>query len=423
QATMTRTTETTFTVRTMTGRRVSKLSAILMICFALLLTKSCGIVALSGDLEINAGGSGQELAQAELWSDTTTTKDLEEGSGWQSTLPADDTTESSTDLPNESTTVPEETETTTTAIADDNTTETDEETTSIGEESTTTGSGDNEAATTIEQESSSASDSSSPATETSTPAQETTTAAPSTSSAALETSSQETSSSPAPESSSSSAPESSSSSEATTIAVTPPTFQCQAAGLFPHISGDCRRYHNCLFNPLLRQLQEIELVCPPLTVFSPSLSRCGRDIAECLEDTFQCPRVGRFAGHDDTYYYSCMASLQGSFHKFVVRCSSGQRFDALIGGCYRYDWSQLVPGQEATEISDLAAIKRELKQNKLDEKLRLKAQKQQEKLAKKQQKLEEKAAKKAAKEQAKQQAKAEKDKAKGESIESPESAE
>lgn len=357
-----------------------------------LLTKSCGIVALSGEGS-ESSGQGQGLGQAEPWSDTTTTtiQPSEEGSGWETTE-APNTT-----LAPEETTQPEE-----------ETTQPEEETTSGAAE----GSGNGETTTPADQESSSSGSGDG----------ETTTDAP-------ESSGQPETSSPsaAPEETTTLEPETTSSSTAapdTTIAPTPaPTFQCQTAGLFPHIGGDCRRYHNCLLNPVLHQLQDVELTCPNLSVFSATLGRCVRDVSECPEDTFQCPGVGRFAGHDDTYYYSCVASLQGGFHKFVVRCSSGQRFEAMIGGCWRYDWTQIVPGQEATEVSDLAAIKRELKQYKAEEKLRLKAQKQQEKLARKQQKLEEKAAKKAAKEQAKQQAKAEKDKAKGVSIESAESEE
>ncbi|XP_016977004.1 uncharacterized protein DDB_G0271670 [Drosophila rhopaloa] len=435
---------TTFTVRKMTGRKISKFSTILVLCAALLLTKSCGILALSGD-----GSAAQDVAQAEPWSDTTTTiQPSEEGSGWESTTPGgwdQDTTK-----------------------ADEGTTAVDEGTTTDDQENSTGASGDGETSTAAPETSPAGQESSSLAPETSSVPEETSSAPAETSSAPEETSSapEETSSAPEdttpapeetttaePESSSSSStsqsegsssastaePESSSPAEAessspssssssatpaeTTIAPTPPTFKCQAAGLFPHISGDCRRYHNCLYNPVLRQLQEIEVTCPLLTAFSPSLGRCVRDLAECQEDGFPCLAVGRFAGQDETYYYSCVASLQGGFHKFIVRCSSGQRFEAVIGGCWRYDWTQIVPGQEATEVSDLAAIKRELKLYKAEEKLRQKALKEQEKLAKKQQKLEEKAAKKAAKEQAKQQAKAEKDKAKGESIESAESAE
>ncbi|EDV46679.1 uncharacterized protein F26C11.3 [Drosophila erecta] len=394
------TTQTTFTVRKMTGRRISKLTTVLLFCAALLLTKSCGILALSGD----GSAQSQDVGQSEPWSDATTTtttiQPSEEGSGsggWELTTEADTT------IPSEETTVG------------------NEETTVSEEETSTNASGDVETTTVVPE--------TSPADQESSSAPEETTSAPEESSAAPE----ETTTAPAEsESSSSSSPaEPESSSPSTpagiTIAPTPPTFKCQTAGLFPHISGDCSRYHNCLLNPVLRQLQDIELSCPELTIFSPSLGRCVRDLAECQDEGFQCLAVGRFAGLDETYYYSCVASLQGGFHKFIVRCSSGQRFEALIGGCWRYDWTQIVPGQEATEVSDLAAIKRELKLYKAEAKLRLKAQKEQEKLAKKQQKLEEKAAKKAAKEQAKQQAKAEKDKAKaeakGDSIESAESAE
>ena len=430
------TTQTTFTVRKMTGRRMSKLSTVLLFCAALLLTKSCGILALSGD----GLPQSQDVGQAELWSDDATTTIIspsEESSGsggWELTTEADTTIPSEeTTAGNEETTVSEEetstdasgdVETTTaapeTSPADQESSSAPEETTSAPEETTSAP----EETTSAPEESSSAPDQTSSApNESSAPPEETSSAPEQTSSAP-----EETSSAPAePESSSTSSAASPSTPAGTTIAPTPPTFKCQTAGLFPHISGDCSRYHNCLLNPVLRQLQDIELTCPELTVFSPSLGRCVRDLAECQVESFPCLSVGRFAGIDETYYYSCVASLQGGFHKFIVRCSSGQRFEPLIGGCWRYDWTQIVPGQEATEISDLAAIKRELKLYKAEAKLRLKAQKEQEKLAKKQQKLEEKAAKKAAKEQAKQQAKAEKDKAKaeakGESIESAESAE
>nr|ABE73228.1 IP15830p [Drosophila melanogaster] len=472
------TTQTTFTVRKMTGRRMSKLSTVLLFCAALLLTKSCGILALSGD----GLPQSQDVGQAELWSDDATTTIIspsEENSGsggWELTTEADTTIPSEeTTAGNEETTVSEEetstdasgdVETTTaapetspadqesssapeeTTSAPEETTSAPEETTSAPEESSSApeeSSSAPEETTSAPEESSSAPEESSSAPEETTSAPEESSSAPDqtssapnessappeeTSSAPEQTSSapEETSSAPAePESSSTSSAASPSTPAGTTIAPTPPTFKCQTAGLFPHISGDCSRYHNCLLNPVLRQLQDIELTCPELTVFSPSLGRCVRDLAECHVESFPCLSVGRFAGIDETYYYSCVASLQGGFHKFIVRCSSGQRFEPLIGGCWRYDWTQIVPGQEATEISDLAAIKRELKLYKAEAKLRLKAQKEQEKLAKKQQKLEEKAAKKAAKEQAKQQGKAEKDKAKaeakGESIESAESAE
>ncbi|XP_032581372.1 flocculation protein FLO11 [Drosophila sechellia] len=445
------TTQTTFTVRKMTGRRMSKLSTVLLFCAALLLTKSCGILALSGD----GLPQSQDVGQAELWSDATTTiiSPSEESSGsggWELTTEADTSIPSEeTTAGNEETTVSEEetstdasedVETTTaapeTSPADQESSSAPEETTSVPEETTSAP----EESSSAPEESSSAPEATSSAPETTAAPEDTssapdqTSSAPEESSAAPEETSsapeqtssapEETPSAPAePESSSSSSSASPSTPAGTTIAPTPPTFKCQTAGLFPHISGDCSRYHNCLLNPVLRQLQDIELTCPELTVFSPSLGRCVRDLAECQAESFPCLSVGRFAGLDETYYYSCVASLQGGFHKFIVRCSSGQRFEPLIGGCWRYDWTQIVPGQEATEISDLAAIKRELKLYKAEAKLRLKAQKEQEKLAKKQQKLEEKAAKKAAKEQAKQQAKAEKDKAKGESIESVESAE
>ncbi|EDW56125.1 GM22950 [Drosophila sechellia] len=429
------TTQTTFTVRKMTGRRMSKLSTVLLFCAALLLTKSCGILALSGD----GLPQSQDVGQAELWSDATTTiiSPSEESSGsggWELTTEADTSIPSEeTTAGNEETTVSEEetstdasedVETTTaapeTSPADQESSSAPEETTSVPEETTS-----------APEESSSAPEESSSAPEATSSAPETTAAPEDTSSAPDQTSSAPEESSAAPEETSSAPEQTSSAPEETPSAPAEPESSSSSssaspstpAGLFPHISGDCSRYHNCLLNPVLRQLQDIELTCPELTVFSPSLGRCVRDLAECQAESFPCLSVGRFAGLDETYYYSCVASLQGGFHKFIVRCSSGQRFEPLIGGCWRYDWTQIVPGQEATEISDLAAIKRELKLYKAEAKLRLKAQKEQEKLAKKQQKLEEKAAKKAAKEQAKQQAKAEKDKAKGESIESVESAE
>ncbi|KAH8291597.1 hypothetical protein KR018_003488 [Drosophila ironensis] len=382
---------TTFTVRKMTGPRISKLSTILLLCAALLLTKSCGILALSGD------GSDQAVGQAEAWSETTTIQN-EEGSG-------------STPFPEVDTTQPGD-EVLTTEADEETTAPADQETTVADQEDATAGSGDAETTNAGDESSSSS------APETSTAAAETSSSEPETSTVAAETTSSEPETSTSvPETTTSSAAE-----ETTTLAPPPPPFQCEAAGLFP-IAGDCRRYHNCLKNPVLNHLQDIEITCPPLTAFSASLGRCVRDVAECPDDAFVCPAVGRFAGHDDSYYYFCVASLQGGLHKYLVRCSAGQRFETATGGCWRYDWTQIVPGQEATEISDLAAIKRELKLYKAEEKLRLKAQKQQEKLAKKQQKLEEKAAKKAAKEAAKEQAKAEKDKAKGQSIESTESEE
>ncbi|XP_017064593.1 mucin-5AC [Drosophila eugracilis] len=410
-------TQTTFTVRKMTGRRISKFSTILLFCAALLLTKSCGILALSGD-----GSVSQDVGKAEPWTETTTIQPTEDGSGsggWELTTEADTTpSNEETTAANEETTISDE-ETSTADSEDEETTTAAPETTPADQESSSSA-----------PETTSASESSSVPDETTSAPEETTSAPEETTSAPEETTSAPEETTSAPEKTTSAAEETTTVEPAqpdTTIAPTPPPFQCQTAGLFPDNSGDCRRYHNCLFNPLLRQLQDIELTCPALTVFSPSLGRCVRDLAECQEDSFSCLAVGKFAGHDETYYYNCVASLQGGFHKFIVRCSSGQRFEPLIGGCWRYDWTQIVPGQEATEVSDLAAIKRELKLYKAEQKLRLKAQKEQEKLAKKQQKLEEKAAKKAAKELAKQQAKAEKEKekakGKSESIESTESEE
>ncbi|SPP88651.1 mucin-5AC [Drosophila guanche] len=443
--TRTRTTETTFTVRrTMTGK-FSMATSILLLCAALLLTKSCGILALSGD-------GNNQLVQAEPWNDASTTT---EGSGWETTtpLPKEETTQAPIEV--ESTT-PEQEGTTpeaeTTTSAEQETSAPAEETstgaplqpesttgaplepeTTTGaplEPETTTGAPLEPESTTgapVQPESTTGAPVQ-PESTTGAPVQpESTTGAPvqpeSTTGAPVQPESttgapvqpeSTTGASNQPDSTTSQAGAGGEPTATTTLtpAPTPPVFECQTAGLFPHIGGDCRRYHNCLWNPLLRLLQEQEGECPPLTAFSPQLGRCVRDVSVCKDDEFECLAVGRYAGHDDTYYYSCMASLQGGLHKFIVRCSSGQRFEPLIRGCWRYDWTQIVPGQESLELSDLAAIKRELKLYKAEEKLRQKALKEQEKQARKQQKLEEQAAKKAAKELAKQQAKAEKEAAK-----------
>ncbi|XP_017156600.1 mucin-5AC [Drosophila miranda] len=413
----TETTETTFTVRrTMTSRsgKFSMATSILLLCAALLLTKSCGILALSGD----GSSDSNQLGQADPWSDSTTTtlgQETEGSGGWETTttIQEEETTEAPTTPELETTTAEDETSTagqeTTTANQETSTAAVEITTAAPLEPETTTGAP-------LEPESTTGAPLE-PETTTGAPVEpETTTGAP----VEPETTTNQ------PESTTAGAgdePPATTTEEpalGTTLTPTPepapaptvPVFECQTAGLFPHIGEDCRRYHKCLWNPLLRLLQEQEMVCPPLTAFSPTLRRCVRDVSVCKADEFECLAVGRYAGHDDTYYYSCMASLQGGLHKFIVRCSSGQRFEPLIGGCWRYDWTQIVPGQEALEVSDLAAIKRELKLYKAEEKLRLKALKEQEKLARKQQKLEEQAAKKAAKELAKQQAKAEKEAAK-----------
>lgn len=165
-------------------------------------------------------------------------------------------------------------------------------------------------------------------------------------------------------------------------------------------------------------LNEYDLVCPPLLAFSPEYGRCVRDVSACDNDAFVCASPGRFAGNDSSYYYNCVVSLRGGYHKYIVRCSPGQRFEPLIGRCWRYDWTVYQPGQ-AYEAEDLAAIKQEQKQLKTEEKLRKKAEKIKAKELLKQQKLADKLAKKAAKEKAKQEAKANKP-VSIESVESPE---
>ncbi|XP_022211784.2 LOW QUALITY PROTEIN: mucin-5AC [Drosophila obscura] len=405
--TTTRNTQTTFTVRRTMSGKFSMATSILLLCAALLLTKSCGILALSGD-------GNSQLGQAEPWNDASTTT---EGSGWETittptptTIQEEETTETTIETesttPEQETTTPEEAETTTASA---------QETSAPAEETTTAAPVEPESTTGAPLEPNHHNNPVESESTTGAPLEpETTTTAP--------VQSESTTSQAPNQPDSTTAGAGAESTETTTEepalgttltpAPAPPVFECQTAGLFPHIGGDCRRYHNCLWNPLLRLLQEQETVCPPLTAFSPQLGRCVRDVSVCKDDEFECLAVGRYAGHDDTYYYSCVASLQGGLHKFIVRCSSGQRFEPLIGSCWRYDWTQIVPGQESLELSDLAAIKRELKLYKAEEKLRLKALKEQEKLARKQQKLEEQAAKKAAKELAKQQAKAEKEAAK-----------
>ncbi|EDW65799.1 uncharacterized protein Mur18B [Drosophila virilis] len=438
--TTTRTTQTTRTT-TMTARRgkFSTASSVLLLCAALLMTKSCGILALSGD------GNAQLPGQADAWSETTT---VSEGSGWEVTI-------GSTDQPEELTTEPIE-ELDTTTIGADIPTEGAEETTAPADAATTLNPNEPEQETTVApneeqstagpgeeqsttggpgEEQSSSSPSEQPSTSgpgveqsSSSPGEQPSTSSPG--------ESQSTTSGPGEEQSSSSPSEEpptttpseelpTTTTEAepviTTIAPTPPAppvFECPTVGLFPDISGDCQRFHNCLLNLLTGELKSYDMVCPPLLAFSPTYGRCMRDLAECDNDAFVCQRPGHFAGSDETHYYNCVPNLRGGFHKYIVRCSVGQRFEPLIGRCWRYDWTQLLPGQ-ALEASDLAAIKREQKELKAEEKLRLKAEKNQEKLARKQQKLEEKLAKKAAKEQAKKDAKANKP-VSVESAESPE---
>ncbi|XP_064556706.1 salivary glue protein Sgs-3 [Drosophila montana] len=413
----TRTTKTTGTT-TMTARRgkFSTASSVLLLCAALLMTKSCGILALSGD------GNAQLPGQADAWSETTT---VSEGSGWEVTI-------GSTDQPEAPTTEPIE----------------EQDTTTIGADIPTEGGVETTAPTTLNPNEPEPETTAAPTEEPSTagPGEEqSTTAGPGEEQSSSSPSEQPSTSSPGGEQSTTAGPgeEQSSSGPSeepptttpseelpttteaepiiTTIAPTPPAppvFECPTVGLFPDISGDCQRFHNCLLNLLTGELKSYDMVCPPLLAFSPSYGRCVRDLAECDSDAFVCPRPGRFAGSDETHYYNCVPSLRGGFHKYIVRCSVGQRFEPLIGRCWRYDWSLLLPGQ-ALEASDLAAIKREQKELKAEEKLRLKAQKNQEKLARKQQKLEEKLAKKAAKEQAKKDAKANKPLS-VESAESPE---
>ncbi|XP_030566254.1 mucin-2 [Drosophila novamexicana] len=437
---MTTTTTTTRTTqtRTMTAKRgkFSTASSVLLLCAALLMTKSCGILALSGD------GNAQLPGQADAWSETTT---VSEGSGWEVTIGSTDQPEELTTEPIEeldTTTfgadIPTETTAPTNAATTLNPNEPEQETTvAPNEEQSTTGPGEEQSTTAGPGEEQS---SSSPREQPSTsgPGEEQSSSSPSeqpsTSSPGGE--GQSTTSGPGEEQSSSSPSEEpptttpseelpTTTTEAepviTTIAPTPPAppvFECPTVGLFPDISGDCQHFHNCLLNLLTGELKSYDMVCPPLLAFSPTYGRCVRDLAECDNDAFVCQRPGHFAGSDETHYYNCVPKLRGGFHKYIVRCSVGQRFEPLIGRCWRFDWTQLLPGQ-ALEASDLAAIKREQKELKAEEKLRLKAEKNQEKLARKQQKLEEKLAKKAAKEQAKKDAKANKPLS-VESAESPE---
>ncbi|XP_068159539.1 uncharacterized protein Mur18B [Drosophila tropicalis] len=395
---MTTTTTTTITTNRRTGAmattttsrrgKVSTATSVLLLCAALLLTQSWGAMAFSAIVRPEA-----EVAQADALIDTTTTT-VAEGSGWDTTIlttgvdkEQEQTTEGQTDVEAETTTteaplLPE--------ISTEGTDAPAEEQTTTEESEITTSNNNQEAdSTSVPTESSS-----------------TTTAESETTPAATEESTDVTTTVDSGSSSTSGSP---TTVEVETTTIPVPTFECQSAGNFAHISGDCSRYHSCLLNAQLGQLELVETACPELTIFSPVHGRCVRDLSSCQSEAFECLAVGRFAGSDDTYYYSCLPSLLGGFHKFIVRCSTGQRFEPLIGGCWRYDWTQLVPGQEALEASDLAAIKQELKLYKAEDKLRKKALKNQEKLARKQQKLLEKAAKKAAKEEAKKKAKAEKE--------------
>ncbi|KAH8300866.1 hypothetical protein KR044_000692, partial [Drosophila immigrans] len=366
-----------------------------------MLTKSMGILALSGDGNAIAE---QPPGQADAWS---------EGSGWELTTAKEELTTAG----NKETTAEQQQDTT---VAPD---EPEQESTASPEQQTTVNPEEPEQETTAnpnEPEQETTANPNEPAQETTAnpnePEQETT--------LKPEEPEQETTASPSePESSakpteqpaSTSSPSEETTTEAadviTTIAPTPPAppaFECQAAGAYPHISGDCQRFHNCLLDAQTGELLGFDMACPPLTAFSPSYGRCLRDVSSCNDDGFACLAPGRFAGSDDSFYYSCVASLQGGYHKYIVRCSAGTRFEPLVNRCWRYDWTQFVPGQPSLESGDLAVIKREQKQLKAEEKLRLKAEKNKEKEARKQAKLEEKLAKKAAKEQAKKDAKAKK---------------
>ncbi|EDV99673.1 uncharacterized protein LOC6564804 [Drosophila grimshawi] len=197
----------------------------------------------------------------------------------------------------------------------------------------------------------------------------------------------------------------------TPIAPTPsPIFKCRTSGTFPDINGDCRRYHTCVTDPLTNELVNLEMSCLPWLAFSPKYGRCVRDISDCTNDEFVCESAGRFPGTNDMYYYNCVLSLRGGFHKYIVRCSEGERYQPFLRRCWRYDWLHEYAVQ-ALEALDLAAIQIEQKVFKVEEKQRLKAAKLAEKTALKQQKLEEKLARKAAKEQAKKEAKEAKEQA------------
>ncbi|KAM8718497.1 hypothetical protein ACLKA7_001667 [Drosophila subpalustris] len=365
--------------------KFSTASSVLLLCAALLLTKSLGILALSGD-----GDSIQLPGQADAWSETTT---ISEGSGWEVTTDQAEHEELTTTAIEEVETTtdnaaPEEVETT----VSPNEPEPQPETTAqpVEEPSSSSPSKESEATTVPSEDkpSSVPSEDSSTAANTPVPSED-----PSTSTTTTTITTTEAAVIPT----------------ITPTPPAPPVFECQASGVFPHISGDCQRFHNCLLDPTTGELLAFDMLCPPLAAFSPTYGRCLRDVSSCTDDGFTCLAPGRFAGSDDSFYYMCVATTQGvGFHKYIVRCSSGTRFEPLLGRCWRYDWTQFLPGQVPLESSDLAAIKREQKEFKMEEKLRLKAEKNKEKEARRQQKLEEKAAKKAAKEQAKKEAKANK---------------
>ena len=371
------------------------------------MTKSCGVVALSGD-------GNAELA----WSETTT---VGEGSGWDVTI-------ISTPQPEDSTVQEEQA---TDAIVDvDATTNAAEippeggiETTAGADPETTVKPNElePEPETTVGPKEEQSTSSPSERESTAGPSGEPTSSGPSVEQSSISPSEEQSPPSPSEQPSTSGPSEQPSTSgpseeqptttEAepiiTTIAPTPPeplVFKCQAAGAFAHISGDCQRFHNCVSNVPTDELKAYDMACPPLLAFSPTYGRCVRDVASCVNDAFACQSPGSFAAGDDSYYYNCVVSLRGGYHKYIVRCSPGQRFEPLLGRCWRYDWTQFQPGQ-ALEASDLAAIKREQKELKTAEKVLKKAEKNKEKQILKQQKLEEKLAKKAAKEKAKQEAK------------------
>ncbi|XP_030379620.1 protein MTL1 [Scaptodrosophila lebanonensis] len=455
QVAMTTTTTNSAINTTMITRRgkFSVAFSMLLLCIALLLNKSCGIVALSTE------GSGALAVGTDAWSGittagldsdsltTTTEENNESGSGSGIGLTTDVTIEdltTTTASPDEETTtsandVNEEDSTTTSASPDEETT-TAANDVNNGDSTTTTTSPDEETTTSANDVNNgdSTTTTTSPDEETSTAANEeistnspdepaSTTTEPNNSDGGAPIDTTTVNSGNAEDSDPITTTTSSGNAngqepvtttlvpEASTIAPTPPAppvFECQSTGHFAHLDGDCRRYYNCLLDALTGQLVALEQVCPPLTAFTPLYGRCTRDLAACSDDGFNCTAVGRFSGSDDSHYYNCVPSLLGGLHKYRVRCSIGQRFEPVLGRCWRYDWTQLTPGSELLESSDLAAIKREQKAFKAEEKLRQKVLKQQEKLALKQQKELEKQAKKAAKEQAKQQAKQEKEKEK-----------
>ncbi|KAH8386401.1 hypothetical protein KR093_000343, partial [Drosophila rubida] len=383
------TTTTTRTMKTATRRGTfSTATSVLLLCAALLLTQSLGILALSGD----GNAAVEQLpGQADAWS---------EGSGWELTTAKEElTTAGNEDIEtNETTAAPSEPEQESTASPEQETTANPNE----PEQETTVSPNEPEQETTVNPNE---------------PEQETTTVNPNEPEQETTASSsepeQETSAKPTEQPASSEAPTTTTEADViTTIAPTPPAppvFECQAAGVYPHNSGDCQRFHNCLLDAQTGELLAFDMACPPLTAFSPLDGVCLRDVSSCQDDGFACLAPGRFAGSDDSFYYSCVPRLAGvGYRKYIVRCSPGTRFEPLVNRCWRYDWTQFVPGVPSLESSDLTAIKREQKQLKAQEKLRLKAEKNKEKEARKQAKLDEKLAKKAAKEQAKKDAKANK---------------